>query len=197
MTRPDQAAFAFLATRQSYPSKAMIAPAPDRAALKPILQAALRVPDHGKLEPWRLVVGYRDALARWADLGEARARDLGSDPVMLEKGRSQFDRSHLAVVVISAPKPAEKVPAIEQTLSAGALCLNLVNAATAAGWAAQWLTGWVAHDRAFITRAFGCTETESVAGIIHIASPGPQAPDRPRPDLSRTVTWARKGAPWA
>lgn len=189
MTRND-AAFAFLATRQSYPSKAMVPPAPDRAALEPVLQAALRVPDHGKLEPWRLVVGYRDALARWADLGEARAQELGGDPVMLEKGRSQFDRSHLAVVVISSPKPAEKVPATEQLLSAGALCLNLVNAATAAGWAAQWLTGWVAHDATFAARAFGCTEGETVAGIIHIGSAGPGAPDRPRPDLSRTVTWA-------
>jgi len=189
MTR-NPAAFDFLATRMSYPSKAMVPPAPDRAALEPILQAALRVPDHGKLEPWRLVVGNRDALSRWADLGEARARELGGDPVMLEKGRSQFDRSHLAVVVISAPKAADKVPPVEQTLSAGALCLNIVNAAAAAGWAAQWLTGWVAHDRAFIARAFGCTETESVAGIIHIASAGAEAPDRPRPDLSRIVTWA-------
>ena len=189
MTRND-AAFAFLATRQSYPSKAMVPPAPDRAALEPVLQAALRVPDHGKLEPWRLVVGYRDALSRWADLGEARAHELGSDPVMLEKGRSQFDRSHLAVVVISAPKPAGKVPVAEQVLSAGALCLNIVNAATAAGWAAQWLTGWVAHDAAFAARAFGCTDGETVAGIIHIGSPGEKAPDRPRPDLSRVVTWA-------
>lgn len=185
-----QDAFTFLATRQSYPSKAMVGPAPDRAALEPILAAALRVPDHGKLEPWRLVVGYRDALARWADIGEARARELGGDPVTVEKGRSQFDRSHLAVVVIGCPRPADKVPAIEQTLSAGALCLNLVNAASAAGWAAQWLTGWVSHDRDFITRAFGCTAQEWVAGIVHIGTPAAPAPDRPRPNLSEVVTWA-------
>ena len=189
MTR-NTAAFDFLATRQSYPSKAMQGPAPDRAALTEILTAALRVPDHGNLQPWRLVVGYRDALSRWADLGEARAHELGSDPVTLEKGRSQFDRSHCAVVVISAPIDARKVPQVEQTLSAGALCLNVVNAATAAGWAAQWLTGWVAHDATFAARAFGCGSGESVAGIIHIGTAGAPAPDRPRPDVAKVVTWA-------
>lgn len=190
MTRRNDDAFAFLATRQSYPSKAMQGPAPDRAALDPILRAALRVPDHGNLQPWRLVIGYRDALARWADLGEARARDLGDDPLRIEKGRSQFDRSHLAVVVISSPIASDKVPEVEQLLSAGALCAGLVNAATAAGWAAQWLTGWVAHDPVFAARAFGCTAGERVAGIIHIGTPGAPAPDRPRPDPAAKVTWA-------
>ncbi|MCZ8152548.1 MAG: nitroreductase [Rhodobacteraceae bacterium] len=184
-----QDAFAFLASRQSYPSKALQGPAPDRAALEPILQAALRVPDHGNLQPWRLVVGYRKALSAWADIGEARAKELGDGPVRIEKGRSQFDRSHCAVVVIGSPKPADKVPEIEQTLSAGALCLNLVNAATAAGWGAQWLTGWVSHDRAFISRAFGCAPLEWVAGIVHIGTKGAPAPDRPRPDLAQVVTW--------
>ena len=183
-------AFTFLSTRLSYPSKAMTGPAPDRAALQPILQAALRVPDHGKLEPWRLIVGYRPALARWADLAEARAREDGSDPERIEKGRGQFDRSHLAVVVIAAPKASDKIPGIEQTLSAGALCAGLVNAASAAGWGAQWLTGWVSHDRPFITRAFDCSPQEWVAGIIHIGSKAAPAPDRPRPDLARVVHWA-------
>lgn len=190
MTTRNDAAFAFLAGRQSYPSKAMGGPAPDRAALEPILAAALRVPDHGNLQPWRLVVGYRDALSRWADLGAARARELGDDPVRVEKGRGQFDRSHLAVVVISSPVASEKVPEVEQVLSAGALCAGLVNAATAAGWGAQWLTGWVAHDAVFAARAFGCGPGERVAGIVHIGTTGAAAPDRPRPDLAVKVQWA-------
>jgi nitroreductase len=192
MPRND-AAFAFLATRQSYPSKLMAGPAPDnapdRAALEPILHAALRVPDHGKLEPWRLIVLGRDGLTRVADMAEARARELGGDPEKIEKGRGQFDRSALAVVVIASPKASDKIPAIEQTLSAGALCLSLVNAATAAGWGANWLTGWVSHDRPLITRAFGCTEAETVAGIIHIGTPGAPLPDRPRPDPARVIRW--------
>lgn len=189
MTRTD-AAFDFLATRASYPSKAMTGPAPDRAALEPILAAALRVPDHGNLQPWRLVVGGREALSRWADLGEARARELGDDPVRIEKGRGQFDRSHLAVVVISSPVASEKVPEVEQLLSAGAVCAGLVNAATAAGWGAQWLTGWVAHDAVFAARAFGCGPGERVAGIVHVGTPGAPAPERPRPDLAVKVQWA-------
>lgn len=187
--QPNPAAFAFLAARQSQPSKLFSGPVPSRAALEPILNAALRVPDHGKLEPWRLIVVEKPDMAVLADLGEARARELGGDPEKIEKGRGQFDRSALAVVVISSPQEVGKVPVAEQILSAGALCLGLVNAATAAGWGANWLTGWVSHDAAFCARAFGCTGSETVAGIVHIGTPGPAAPERPRPDLARVVQW--------
>jgi len=185
----DAQAFAFLSTRQSYPMKAMTGATPARAELEPILTAALRVPDHGKLEPWRLIVLTRPDMARLADLAEARAREMGGDAEKIAKGRGQYDNGHLAVVVISAPVAAEKVPLAEQRLSAGALCMNLVNAATAAGWGAAWLTGWPAHDATFTARAFGCSGEETVAGIVHIGGRGPVAPDRPRPDLGRVVRW--------
>ncbi len=185
----NAAAFAFLAARQSQPAKLFAGPLPDRAALEPILTAALRVPDHGKLEPWRLIVLTKPDMARLADLAEARAQELGGDAEKIEKGRGQFDRGGLAVVVISAPQDVPKIPVAEQMLSAGALCLGLVNAATAAGWGANWLTGWVSHDAPFCARAFGCTGAETVAGIVHIGTPGPAAPERPRPDLSRIVQW--------
>ncbi|NTT84782.1 nitroreductase family protein [Tabrizicola fusiformis] len=185
----DAQAFAFLAARQSYPMKAMTGATPARAELDPILTAALRVPDHGKLEPWRLIVLTRPDMARLADLAEARAREMGGDAEKIAKGRGQYDNGHLAVVVISAPVAAEKVPLAEQRLSAGALCMNLVNAATAAGWGAAWLTGWPAHDATFTARAFGCSGEETVAGIVHIGGRGPVAPDRPRPDLGRVVRW--------
>lgn len=189
MPAANAAAFAFLAARQSQPAKLFAGPVPNRAALEPILTAALRVPDHGKLEPWRLIVLAKPDMARLADLAEARARDLGGDAEKIEKGRGQFDRGGLAVVVISAPQDVPKIPVTEQVLSAGALCLGLVNTATAAGWGANWLTGWVSHDADFCARAFGCTGAETVAGIVHIGTPGPAAPERPRPDLSRVVQW--------
>lgn len=189
MPAANAAAFAFLAARQSQPAKLFAGPVPNRAALEPILTAALRVPDHGKLEPWRLIVLAKPDMARLADLAEARAHDLGGDAENIEKGRGQFDRGGLAVVVISAPQDVPKIPVTEQVLSAGALCLGLVNAATAAGWGANWLTGWVSHDADFCARAFGCTGAETVAGIVHIGTPGPAAPERPRPDLSRVVQW--------
>ena len=189
MPARNQAALDFLLARRSRPAKLFTPPVPDRAALRQILTAALRVPDHGKMEPWRLLVLEQPAFARLADLAEARARALGGDAEKIAKGRGQYDLGLLAVVVISAPKQAPKVPVAEQVLSAGALCLGIVNAAEAAGWGACWLTGWPAHDRDFIAQAFGCAPQETVAGIIHIATPPADAPDRPRPDVDHLVTW--------
>ena len=189
MPTPNTAAFDFLARRQSQPAKLFAGPVPTRAELEPILTAALRVPDHGKLEPWRLIVLTRPDMVRLAGMAEARARALGGDAEKIDKGRGQFDRGGVAVVVISSPQDVPKIPQAEQILSAGALCLGLVNAATAAGWGANWLTGWVSHDAAFVAEAFGCTAGETVAGIVHIGTPGSPAPERPRPDLARVVRW--------
>jgi nitroreductase len=190
MPQVSDAALGFLSTRRSYPAKAMVPPVPSREALLAILTTATRVPDHGKLEPWRLVVIEKPAMPRLADLAESRGMELGCDAEKIAKGRGQFDRGLLAVAVIAAPVASEKVPDLEQTLSAGALCFAIVAAAQASGWGANWLTGWVAHDAVFAARAFGCTGREYVAGIIHIATEGAALPDRPRPDLSRIVSWA-------
>ena len=193
VANPD--ALAFLAQRRSRPAKLFTGPVPGWDALREILTMALRVPDHGKLEPWRLVVVERAAMARLAGLAEARAVELGGDAELtleqrIDKGRGQFDRGLLAVVVISAPKLSDKVPIVEQRASAHALCMNLLTAAEAAGWGANWLTGWAAHDPVFAARAFGCIGKETVAGIVHIATPPEDAPDRPRPDVDRLTSWA-------
>lgn len=185
----NDAALAFLKSRRSRPAKLFTHPVPDRAQLTEILTAATRVPDHGKLEPWRLIVVKGAAFQRLADLVEARAHELGGDAEKVAKGRGQYDLGKLAVVVIASPKPSPKIPAVEQLMSAAALCFGIVNAAEAAGWGASWLTGWPAHDATFAARAFGCEGGETVAGIIHIGTPPEDAPDRPRPDLSRLVTW--------
>lgn len=190
MLKPNPAAAAFLAARRSRSAKLFTAPVPDRAELAAILTSALRVPDHGKLEPWRLVVVERPAMPRLAALAEARAIASGGDSEKISKGRGQFDLGQLAVVVIASPKASPKVPEIEQLLSAAALCIGIVNAAEAAGWGACWLTGWPAHDRGFITEAFGCSAVERIAGIVHIATAAPDGPDRPRPDLQRLISWA-------
>lgn len=191
MPNPSPEAFAFLANRRSHPAKMFSGPVPDRAQLLDILTAATRVPDHGKLEPWRLVVLEKSSLPRLADLAETRAKALGGDAEKIAKGRGQYEWGQVMVVVISSPKSTEKVPMEEQILSAGALCIGIVNAAEASGWGANWLTGWPAHDRGFITEAFNATAEETVAGIIHIGTPPRhEAPDRPRPDLQRLITWA-------
>jgi nitroreductase len=190
MPTPNAAAMEFLLTRRSRPAKTLTGPAPHDAALMPILTAAARSPDHGKLEPWRFVVINRAAMIRLADLAETRAKALGLDDERRAKGRAQFDQGQLAVVVISNPKPSDKVPAIEQLLSAGAVCLGVVNAAEALGWGACWLTGWPAHDRDFVAQGLGLHATESVAGIIHIGSETSLPPERPRPDVAALTTWA-------
>jgi nitroreductase len=190
----DPAAFAFLAARQSHPAKTLAAPGPDRAQMQAILAAALRVPDHGKLEPWRLVVAGRLALDRWAEVAGARGAALGLSPDDIEKGRGQFARSAACVAVLACPVASPKIPEIEQTLSAGALGLGLLNAAHAAGFGAAWITGWPAYDRGFVEAALGAGPREWVAGFVHMGSITAAPPDRPRPDPGRMVTWADDAA---
>lgn len=189
MPTPNPAALDFLLTRRSRPAKTLTTPVPDRAELETLLTAAARTPDHGKLEPWRFLVLTRPALARLAAAVPAHAERLGKDAETAAKTTAQFADAHLAVVVVAAPKASDKIPAIEQTLSAGAVCLALLNAALAAGWGANWLTGWAVHDRHFATNELGLAPDEFVAGVIHIGTETAAPPDRPRPDLARVVTW--------
>ena len=179
----------FLATRRSRPAKTLRAPAPDRAALAPLLEAALRVPDHGKLEPWRLVVLEGGALGRLAGLTTEVGTAQGRDAEKLPKNAAMFADAPLIVAVVSSPAASEKVPQVEQTLSAGAVCLSLVNAAQAAGWGANWLTGWMAYDRPFLETGLDLAASEWVAGWIVIGTEGPVPPDRPRPDPAAKVAW--------
>ncbi len=189
MPTPNAAALTFLQNRRSHSAKTMSRPVPTSDQITGILTTALRVPDHGKLEPWRFIVIAGSAMARLADLAEARAKTLGYDAQKTAKGRGQFDLGLLAVVVVSSPKPSDKVPRIEQVLSAGAVCLGILNAAEASGWGANWLSGWPSHDRGFVEAAFGLSALETVVGIVHIATQTSLAPDRPRPDLTRLVDW--------
>ncbi len=177
MPAPNPDALDFLLTRRSRPAKTLIGPAPDRAALEPILTAALRSPDHGKLEPWRLIVLERPALQR---LSEA-VTDLGADQERpaeaVAKMAAQFAMAELAVAVVAAPVPSPKVPEVEQLHSAGA------------GWGANWLTGWAAHERGFVEPHLGLAAQETIAGFIHIGTETNAPPERPRPDPAAKVSW--------
>lgn len=185
----NEEALRFLLTRRSRPPKTLVAPAPDRAALTEILTAGLRVPDHGKLEPWRLIVLERPALERLAAAAGTYAEAHAIPERDAAKGVGQFAQSPLCIAIIAVPRPTDKVPAIEQTLSVGALGVSLVNAALAAGWGAGWLTGWVAHDPGFAGPALGLAPGEWVAGYVHIGTETVAPPERPRPDLATAVTW--------
>ena len=189
MPTPNPAALDFLLTRRSRPAKTLTVPVPDRPTIETLLTAAARTPDHGKLEPWRFIVLEKPALKRLADLVVKRGAALALDAETIAKAQAQYANADLAIAVVSTPKPSEKIPLIEQVYSAGAVCLALVNAALAAGWGANWLSGWASHDRDFIRDGLGLADHESVAGIIHLGTETSAPPERPRPDLDAITTW--------
>jgi nitroreductase len=150
------------------------------------LTLAVRVPDHGKLAPWRLIVfeGEGRERAGAALAGVAEAAGNGRNP---EEERARFTRAPLVVAVVSRAAPHVKIPEWEQVMSAGAVCLNLIHAAAAHGFSAQWLTEWPAYDEA-AKAALGIAPGERVAGFIHIGVPQVAMTDRDRPPLDRIVT---------
>lgn len=189
MPKKNPQALDFLLNRRSRPAKTLTTPVPDRDELLTILQAAARTPDHGKLEPWRFIVVEKQAMPRLAQAAKERGQLLGLDAEKVEKGRAQFDQGNLAVAVIEVQKPSEKIPELEQTYSAGAVCLALLNAALASGWGANWLSGWPSHDRGFMREALGLNDNERIAGFLHIGTETSAPPERPRPDLTEITTW--------
>lgn len=178
-----------LAVRRSVPANALAEPGPSAAELERMLTIAARVPDHGKLAPWRFIVIENEARAA---LGGRLAALLASlDPDAPEK-RVQaqaecFSQSALVVAVVSRAGPHVKIPEWEQQLSAGAVCMNLSIAANALGYGAQWLTGWAAYEPK-ARELIGLTPEERIAGFIHIGTPTERLTDRPRPDLADIVT---------
>jgi len=176
----------FLLTRRSRPPKLLSPPGPGRTELATLLTAAARVPDHGKLEPWRFVVLDGAGPARFAAAIRARAAAAGADP---DKGALAFEQAPVVVAVVASPKPSDKIPAIEQTLSGGAAALSLLNAALAAGWGASWMTGWAAYDRPLVEGFLGLAPGETIVGYIYLGTCASTVPDRPRPDVPALITW--------
>ena len=179
----------FLLTRRSRPARLLRPPAPDRATLMHLLTAAARVPDHGKLEPWRFIVLEGDALTRLAALAQSRGAQAGIEAERNAKTVAGFRDSPLVVAVIAVEKPSPVIPPYEQLLSAGAVCVSLVNAALAAGFGACWLTGWPAFDRPFQESGLGLAGNERVAGFIHLGRCDTTPPERPRPDIEAITSW--------
>jgi len=189
MPARNQAALDFLLTRRSRPLKTIVPPVPDRAALQEILTAGVRVPDHGKLEPWRIIVIERSALERIARAVTERGNAKGLEEWKVRGAADVYTDGHLCLCVISSPNREAKHPLSEQVLSSANVCLSLVNAAMAAGWAASWMSGWPTHDHEFATEIYGLKEGETIAGLVFVGSESSPPPDRPRPDLDRIVSW--------
>ncbi|MER0237350.1 nitroreductase [Fulvimarina sp. MAC8] len=179
----------YLSSRRSRPLPALGEPGPSANELTDILTIAARVPDHGKLAPWRFIVfhgeGAEAAGASLAGLIAEREGPLSEIRDRVE--RTRFTRAPLVVAVVSTAAEHVKIPVWEQQMSAGAVCMNLIHAANGSGFAATWLTEWPAYDED-AKRLLGIAPEENVAGFIHIGTPGEAPSERLRPVLSDIVT---------
>ena len=184
---PD--ALELLKTRRSVKPREMIGPGPSPAELETILTIGARVPDHGKIVPWRFIVFEGDGRLRAGDViarvFAARNPGATAEEVEIEKRRLADAPTVVGVVIGARPHP--KVPAWEQELSAAASAMSIVLAANALGYAANWLTGWAAFDRDVLT-GLGLTHNEKLVGFIHIGRAKGPVEDRPRPDLGTIVS---------
>ncbi|MEM9220827.1 MAG: nitroreductase [Pseudomonadota bacterium] len=176
----------YLATRRTVTANLLAEPSPDPATLDAMLNAAARVPDHGKLAPWRFIV-FRGAAREYAGEKFAEIAGADEDSAKATAERGRFTRAPVVVAVVSCAAPHAKIPEWEQILSAGAVCLNLIHAASAYGFGAQWLTEWIAYDGK-AKAAIGIKPDEQVAGFIHIGTPTVAPSERARPELSDIVT---------
>lgn len=178
-----------LLTRRSVGIAFLKEPGPDAGELEQLLTIATRVPDHGKITPWRLVVIEGEArLKAGRHLAEIHARqNPQADEASLDIERQRFLPAPLTVMVISSPKAHPKVPEFEQLLSAGNVAFNLVHAAHALGFAASWVTRWYAFDPE-ASAMLGVGEGERIVGFVHIGTPTATIEDRPRPALADIVS---------
>lgn len=177
---------ALLSARRSPPALSLAAPGPDRAQLEVLLNAALRVPDHGRMTPWRFIILEGDAKEGLADRLDGLAAER-EDAMKARAGIKKLRTPPLAIAVVSAAVEG-RIPEWEQVLSAGALCQNILLAATALGFGGNWVTGWYAYDER--ARAMlGIGTDEKVAGFILIGTALESAPERPRPAIDAVTTW--------
>jgi nitroreductase len=178
-----------LRTRRSLKPVELTGPGPSPADLDTLLTIASRVPDHGKLTPWRFIVFEGDARLKAGEAIAAafRAKYPDAKPDQVDFERQRLARAPLVIAVVSRAAPHVKIPEWEQVLSSGAAAMNLVVAAHALGYGAAWITEWYAYDRSVLD-ALGLAPHEKITGFVHIGRPAQVPEDRPRPALADIVT---------
>lgn len=179
----------FLKTRNSSRAQDLGPPAPTDTQLSEMLGIAARVPDHGMMKPWRFIVLSQQTRGPLVEklVANFRAGNPNAPEQDAEKQKLRFLSSPVIVTVVARTAPNPKVPEIEQLLSAGAACMNLLHAANALGFGANWLTGWAAFDKSS-KELFGLKDNEQIVGFIHIGTPKTEPFNRPRPELSEIVS---------
>jgi nitroreductase len=185
---PAPHALDLLLSRRSGSAKAMGEPGPSREQLAAILKAGARAPDHGKLFPWRFIVFEGDGRARFGRmLGEILEAE-GERERQIDEETKRFLRAPLVVGVISAARELIKIPVWEQELSAGAVCQNLLIAAHASGFVANWITEWYAYHPK-VKERLGLKPGERVAGFIYVGTSTVELEERPRPEMDKIVSY--------
>ena len=185
---PVPETFDLLLSRRSGSAKSMKGPGPTPEQLHRILAAGVRVPDHGKLTPWRFILFEGEGRARMGDiLAETIAGERDSSPERVEQERSRFMRAPVVIGVVSRAREQIPIPVWEQQLSAGAVCMSMVIAAHAFGFVANWITEWCAYHPKVLER-IGLKPTERIAGFIYIGHPVDALEDRPRPAIDAITT---------
>ena len=186
---PNEATLNLLRLRRSTPADFMIEPGPNTDTLSDMLRIAARVPDHRRVVPFRFIRFQGDARVRFGEVLEtafmAHTPDANEGRVAIERNR--FCRAPVVIAVISSVNREHRTPEWEQILSAGAVCQNLLLAANAHGFAAQWLTEWYAFDEV-VAKAMALTENERIAGFVYIGSTNDLPKERGRPDLNEIIS---------
>lgn len=179
----------YLHTRRTVTAPFLAEPGPDSETLNELLTIASRVPDHGKLAPWRFVVIAGEYRAKAGEkLAEiVRRRNPDVDEARLEAERNQFLPAPLTVGVISTAAPHAKIPEFEQLLAAGNAAFNLCHGANALGFGAHWVTRWFAFDEE-AAAMLGASEGERFVGFVHIGTPTTKLEERDRPDVAALTT---------
>jgi nitroreductase len=184
---PAPDAMDLLLTRRSGSAKAMKAPGPSKSQIDDILRAGARAPDHGKLFPWRFIVFEGKGRERFGEILAGVMESEGERTKQVEEERGRLLRAPLVIGVISSAREQHKVPVWEQELSAGAVCQNILIAATALGFVGNWLTEWYAYHPA-VKEKMGLKPGERVAGFIYIGTARDELEERPRPEMDKIVS---------
>lgn len=186
---PSSEAYDLLMHRRSVKTRDMQDPGPDREALEKILAAGMRVPDHGKLAPWRFIVLTGPERAKLGKaIQDGMIAEFESSPKVAEKMSGYAMQAPTLIIAVYSPNQSRPIPEWEQQLSTGAACQNIVIAATALGYAAQWLTGWGSYSK-YVSRTLKLTAQEKIAGFMFLGSHSRQPTERPRPNPADHVIW--------
>ena len=187
MLNDRSSALSLLKTRRSGRPREMVGPGPTADELRQMLEIAMRVPDHGKLAPWRFVVVGKDQRDQLVSLLHRALQEENPEagPIHHEKAEQFARQGEALVVILSSPIQNHKIPVWEQELSAGAAAMNLLHAAHAHGYVGGWITGWEAYSPK-VNAAFA-RPGERIAGFVYIGSPGRELEERPRPNPAEIV----------